>query len=103
MDYSSLDRKSLQALAKENGIRANISNAKIVEALMAVNEKAVPLVSTSPAAVPAAENDTHSSVPLSAEVNCNVKDIVGRDGEENIENLSFPQVCLRNRVHHFQL
>jgi hypothetical protein len=33
MDFSSLDRKALQALAKEHGIKANLSNSKIMEEL----------------------------------------------------------------------
>lgn len=36
MDFHALPRRDLQALAKRNGVRANLSNAAIVDALAAL-------------------------------------------------------------------
>ena len=45
MDLTSLDRRALQALAKEHGVKANLSNARIIEELDAIirdGETAIP-------------------------------------------------------------
>lgn len=96
MDYSELDRKSLQALAKENGIRANLSNAKIVEALLAQTEKAAPISSVASPAVTAAEREASLFIATLAEVVCGVEDTHGRNADENLENRSSPKVSLEN-------
>ena len=97
MDYSEFDRKSLQALAKENGIRANLSNAKIVKALLAqTTEKAAPISSVASPAVTAAEREVSLFIPSLAEVVCGVEDTHGRNADENLENRSSPKVSLEN-------
>ena len=46
MDYSSLDRKALQCLAKQNNIKANQSNSGLIEALKALDSTPVSFTQT---------------------------------------------------------
>ena len=42
MDFDSLSRRELQALCKSNGIRANMSNAAMAEALRCLPSVSIP-------------------------------------------------------------
>jgi hypothetical protein len=62
MDYGSLDRKALQALAKQHGIKANQSNAKIVDELMAISATETTAVVAKP--TNESQNERQSLLPV---------------------------------------
>ena len=58
MDFDSLPRRELQALCKSNGIRANMSNAAMAEAL-----RCLPSVSI-PSSIPSVRGESLWTIPM---------------------------------------